>query len=91
MDSRMGATPTQGFGITEMKKKIKDKFEKKKDEKSATPPPGFFRSEMGMVPSSGVGLAVSSYEYPKNEILKEKTFERLRKNLAAVVANVDGD
>ena len=64
------------------------KKQNSKGRKASTPPPSFFDSRMGAVPSGGVGLTVSHVER-KGEVVQEKTFERLRKNLAALTDNVD--
>lgn len=60
----------------------------KKGEKSAMSPPNFFDQRMGMVPSGGVGITVSHF-IPDGEVIQEKSFDRLRRNLAAVVSNID--
>jgi len=65
------------------------KSKKKTGEKAATPPPSFFDSRMGAVPSGGIGLTVSHYELPDGEVIREKSFEKFRKNLTAIINNVD--
>jgi hypothetical protein len=86
-DKNIGAVPSMtGSGM--FSETIKLKFRKKvnKGEKEASAPPDFYRSEMGMTPSSGIGLAATA-----ESVVSEKSFERLRKNMSALVNNVDGE
>lgn len=58
--------------------------------KRATPPPSFFDSRMGAVPSGGIGLTSISQEFtPDGDLIKEKSFESLRKNISAIISNID--
>ena len=70
--------------------KNRGKSAKKTGEKSASPPPSFFDSRMGAVPSGGIGLTVSHFE-PKGNVIQEKSFEKLRKNMASIISNIDGE
>lgn len=82
-DKNIGAIPGMtGMGMysEEIKKKI---LKKKEDKKQANPPSDNYRSEMGMVPSSGQGLVSTMAEG------NEKSFEQLRRNLSSVLHNVD--
>ena len=61
------------------------KPKKKGKTKSATPPPQFFDSRMGVVPSGGVGLA-SSYVPTKG-----KLFSEVRRNTLSIARNIDDE
>jgi predicted ABC-type ATPase len=67
--------------IYKFKKLPGKKTESKK--KSAGAPPNFFDARMGAVPSGGIGLVATTSE--------EKTFTKFRKNINAIVNNVDGE
>lgn len=70
---------------------IKMKPPKNKGEKASLSPPSFFDARMGMVPSGGVGIVVSQYIVPERNVLKEKSLEKLRKNMTALINNSDKD
>jgi hypothetical protein len=69
---------------------LKMKSKNKPGEKTSTPPPSFFDQRMGVIPSGCSGLTVSHF-VPSGNVLKEKSFERLRKNLSSIVNNVDAE
>jgi hypothetical protein len=64
---------------------------KKPKEKSMSPPPDFFDQRMGAVPSGGVGITMSSFDTSQlsGTIIREKSFEKLRKNMSALTNNSD--
>ena len=70
-------------------KKKSDSKSKSKSTKTATAPPQFFDQRMGAVPSGGVGL--TSEFKPDGQIIQEKTFEVLRKNITSIISNIDGE
>ena len=79
------------------KKKFKDNPDVAKSSgkgsgrKASSPPPDFFDSRMGAVPSGGVGITVSHYEHDGETVIQEKTLDRLRKNMSALISNPDKD